>query len=804
MKHPLLSRTMSEPITGLKPPSDQPFQEDSSGYAAAGLFRRILDASPDAVIISDETGRVVWVNERVQTLFGYEPAEILGQNIDLLVPEGYRHDHRGHRREYLSHAYARPMGAGPSLRARRKDGVLVPVEISLSPIQTESGLLISSTIRDVTVQHGQEEALRAGERRFRAIFDSMFQFIGLMKPDGTLIEANQAALQFANLKGEDVIGKPFWECHWWSLTPETAATLRQAVEQAAAGTFVRYVVDVRGAGDAIATIDFSLKPIFNDQGEVELLIPEGRNITEQVNAQKAQHESEQLFRSAFSYAAIAKAIVSWDGRIIEVNRSLADLLCSTEDRLLRRSIYDITPEEDVRREAVQMQRLHTGEIESYRAEGRFLRSDERLVWVLKNWSVVRAADGGIRYLILQAQDVSEQKRAEHALRHREQQLSRAQEIANLGSWEWRPDSNDVYWSDQLYRIYGLHPGEAVTFDRYMGMVHPEDRARVKAAIEAVLHSRQPFSFYERIIRTDGQERMLYTRGEVATGEDGAYFLTGVCHDLTEVRKAERELVRANLTLRQRNRELQDFAYVASHDLQEPLRKLRAFADLLGSEYREVLDDTGLDYLDRLQSAAARISALISDLLAFSRIMTHGKAFERVDLNEVMKRVLAELNPLVMQARADIRIAPLPSIEADALQMKQLFCHLIENAVKFRKPDESPRITVSAARTEVQHASGQATEQAVQITVQDNGIGFDEKYLDRIFTPFQRLHGSDGFEGTGMGLAISRRIVERHHGAIHATSRPDEGSRFIVTLPLRRPADQGAGPAAPDDALPLDA
>lgn len=248
-------------------------------------------------------------------------------------------------------------------------------------------------------------------------------------------------------------------------------------------------------------------------------------------------------------------------------------------------------------------------------------------------------------------------------------------------------------------------------------------------------------------------------------------------DITDRKLAEAALRDLNERLAQSNRELQDFASVASHDLQEPLRKIQAFGDRLRARHGESLSPDGLDYLTRMQQAASRMQSLINDLLTFSRIANRSQPFTPVDLNVVAREVLSDLETRVARSGAQVQLGPLPTVAADPLQMRQLLQNLIGNALKFHRPDVAPLVRVGAAP---------AGPERWAISVADNGIGFDEKYLDRIFTVFQRLHGREQFEGTGMGLAICRRIVERHGGALVAHSTPGEGATFVVTLPARLP------------------
>ena len=226
-----------------------------------------------------------------------------------------------------------------------------------------------------------------------------------------------------------------------------------------------------------------------------------------------------------------------------------------------------------------------------------------------------------------------------------------------------------------------------------------------------------------------------------------------------------------------NEELQQFAFIASHDLQEPLRKITAFGDRLKATCQEALTDKGQDYLQRMQNAAERMQVLIEDLLNLSRITTRAQPFIEVNLARVAKEVLSDLEIRIAQTQARIEIGELPTIKADPLQMRQLLQNLISNALKFNLDNEPPIVKIYCHK----FTNEQLKSEYCQIIVEDNGIGFEEKYLDRIFNVFQRLHGRTEYEGTGMGLAICRKIVERHQGSITAKSEPGKGASFIVTI-----------------------
>jgi PAS domain S-box-containing protein len=256
----------------------------------------------------------------------------------------------------------------------------------------------------------------------------------------------------------------------------------------------------------------------------------------------------------------------------------------------------------------------------------------------------------------------------------------------------------------------------------------------------------------------------------------------ITRDLTARKQAEEQLADLAQRLQRSNRELEEFASVAAHDLQEPLRKIEAFSVRLQTKAKS-LDDENRDYLQRIVRSVGRMRDLINDLLMFSRVSTKARPFVPVSLDEIAQAVVSDLEGRIQQTGGRVELQQLPSLEADPMQIRQLLTNLIANALKFRRPGEPPVVRVGAEQNE--------SESTVMLTVSDNGIGFEQIYLDRIFEVFQRLHGRQEYEGTGMGLAICRKIVVRHGGTITAESEPGKGSTFIVTLPRQHREEENA-------------
>jgi PAS domain S-box-containing protein len=300
------------------------------------------------------------------------------------------------------------------------------------------------------------------------------------------------------------------------------------------------------------------------------------------------------------------------------------------------------------------------------------------------------------------------------------------------------------------------------------------REELHIHLRKVFKTKQPHTCE---IKLNGRSRIYSYVQLVSTyllDSDGQNLTRTTMTDISDRKQAEEKLKVFAGKLEQSNQELEQFAFIASHDLQEPLRKIQAFGNMLGNKCSDQLNEQGKDYLTRMQNAAKRMQQLIGDLLKYSRVAARPESLDTVDLREAVREVVSDLEPRIERLGAKVEVFDLPAIKAEKSQIRQLFQNLMVNALKFHG-DNQPHIKIYSQRT----------DHDCRIFVEDNGIGFDEKYVDRIFMPFQRLHGRSAYEGTGMGLAICRKIVERYGGSITAKGKPGEGSTFIITLPVKQ-------------------
>jgi PAS domain S-box-containing protein len=382
--------------------------------------------------------------------------------------------------------------------------------------------------------------------------------------------------------------------------------------------------------------------------------------------------------------------------------------------------------------------------------------------------------------------VAEHEHAEKALRDSEQRFRLLVDgVQDYAIFLLDPQGRVSSWNNGAKRLTGYHAAEI--HGRHFSCFYPKDKARDDYPDYELEVAAEKGRFEDEgwRLRKDGSR--FWANTVLSALHDAEGRLQGfskITRDISERRQAEQRLRDVVAELERSNRELEQFASVASHDLQEPLRKIQVFGERLQERLGGKIDETAQDYLKRMERAAQRMSMLITDLLTFARVTTEGRPFVPVPLGLLAREVLSDLEVSVQQSGGRVEIDTLPTMAADPVQMRQLLQNLIANALKFHRPGVPPVVHVRAT---ILNKAGQPADGGAgalcRLTVEDNGIGFDEKYRERIFGLFQRLHGRAEYEGTGMGLAIVRKIVQRHGGTVRAEGRPGAGAVFTVTMPI---------------------
>ena len=744
-------------------------------------FRSLVQEGADLIWLLDPDGTVRYAAPSVERVLGHAGADVVGRDVfEFLVPadEGAERGIRG----VLGEPGAK---ITRELRARRADGSRALFEATFGNMTANprvGGIVVNG--RDVTERREAEEVLRDSEERYRALYEDNPSMYFTLDAEGTVLSVNTfGAGQLGHTTAELVGGSVLDVFH----QEDREAARERLAECLRNPTSISQweIRKVRKDG-SVMWVRENARAVRGPDGKTVVLV-NCEDVTE-------RKEAEALLRrrgAAMEAAVNGIAILDADGTFTYANDAHAKVYGYSDAGELvgQKTWRDLYDEEQLAwfdRHAVPTigrQGYWRGEAVGRRGDGSPFPQE---------LSISLLEDGGFVCIV---QDVTERKEAEAEIRRLNEDLEgRVRErTAQLRASEARLRALFAAMTDVILVLDAqgrclevaptgpsllYRPPEEIV-GKTLHEVFPRDRAdEFMDRIRLSLESRRTVGL-EYSLTIEGRE--VWFHGTVSPmQEDSVLF---VARDVTERKRAEEDLRSYARKLAQSNGELQSFAYVASHDLQEPLRKVRTFGDRLRTKYSGVLDTRALDYLDRMEGATARMQDLIDDLLTLSRVTTKARPFAPVDLGEVVGEVLSDLEASVEQAAGRVEVGELPTIEADRMQMRQLLQNLLGNALKFHKDGEPPVVRVRGEV--VRGEAGHGGRALCQILVEDDGIGFEEEHAERIFAPFERLHGRGAYEGTGMGLAICRKVVERHGGEIQARSTAGRGAAFVVTLPVEQ-------------------
>ena len=733
----------------------------------------LLDQLPVPMFYKARDGRYLGVNKAWEELFGLKRESFIGKQVADLYPRNpdIAELHAIKDRELWerpgSQSYEIPIVTPDG---RRRDTVYYKA--------TFPGGLVGA-ILDVTARKHAEAALRDSEERWRATVDSASEGMLIYNRSLAIVSANRAAERILGLAQAELIGKPGFTsmlpCIGEDGAPlasearPTLITIRTGTPQTGR------VIGIKRPDRAVTWLSVNTAFLRRaDETDYYGLVSTVSDITAQHDAERRLKESEQRFRRTFELAGSGMAHIGMDRRFTRVNRRLCEILGYSEEELLQLTGRQISHPEDLDIINEQRPRLYKGEIDRIELEKRYLRKDGSVVWVHFTMTVERDAKGAPLYEIAVYEDITQQLETQLRLRESEARFRQTFELAASGIGHVR-DGRFVRVNRSLCEIFGYAEGELL--GRHVKeLSHPEDRDVSDAPRERIRRGEaESARFEKRYLRADGA--VIWCEVAVALVRDVygvPQYEVAIFDEVTDRKKAEARLREAHEELKRSNAELEQFAYVASHDLQEPLRMVASYTQLLGRRYEAKLDGDAREFMAYIVDGASRMKQLIEDLLAYSRVGTKGAEFKRVNAEDALKRALFNLRVAIQEAGAVVTNDPLPTLSGDEVQLGQLLQNLMSNALKFRS-DSVPRIHIGV------------TESAKEYTfeVRDNGIGIEPQYYERIFMVFQRLHNKGEYPGTGIGLAICKKVVERHGGRIWVESRPGAGSSFYFTLPSER-------------------
>jgi PAS domain S-box-containing protein len=797
------------------------------------LFQLVVEAAPTGMILVDRTGRVVLVNAQAEKLFGYSRDELLGHPVELLLPQRFRGGHPERRANFFENPRTQTLGAGRDLYGLRKDGREVPVEIALTPLQAGTEVLVLAAVLDVSERKQAERDLRRAHDELELRVRERTAELRASKEHLDLALSSAEVGTWDWRIGEDVVTWDEYMHPLFGLRPGTfPGTYGAFLEMVAADDRERVEQEVRHSVQEKDEYDTEFQVVWPDR-TVHVLGARGKVYRDGAgrplrmtgvcwDVTRRRRAEEDLRRTAASLDRVASELALPRRHEVVADRAFRISQFSLTDMITCGAVIRgmSVGQRDRRKLAEGVVRfLYTRFVDDAGArafalvrlfETRFVHQlDAGLRAVVGDFPGVRPRTVCLT-LLATAGDEPAWNDPERSDGHRAIPLVSAVAVERLPMIA------------QLLRQLGLDVGgvvapsdDVVLSGSLTGVFHVED-ARGSPWIPAQETFVVPYGLRSVVgfgdLLPDGRLFVVIGFSKAPVSREAARLLSHLSLSLkmalqpllesphrTEaqiltldrllhnyeavVAEQESALHRQTRELVRSNAELEQFAYVASHDLQEPLRKVQAFGDLLAGACGAALSEEGQDYLRRMQSAARRMQLLIDDLLTFSRVTSQAKPYVEVDLARTAREVLSDLEARLRDTHGRVEVGELPRLDADPVQMHQLLQNLIGNALKFHRPNEPPVVEVRGRV--LNGGPGASPDEVCEITVRDNGIGFDEKYRDRIFVPFQRLHGRGEYEGTGMGLAICRKIVERHRGTISARGEPGRGATFVVLLPRRR-------------------
>jgi PAS domain S-box-containing protein len=626
-----------------------------------------------------------------------------------------------------------------------------------------------SARRDARERQRTEAALQESEADFRTLADGVPQMVWMCTPDGLNIYFNQRWVEYTGLSLQESYGRgwntpfhpddkqPAWDA--WNHATETGETYRvESRLRASDGTYRWFLM--RG------------EPLRDAAGRIVKWFGTCTDIEELKRGEVAIRKATEGLRRANAYnrslleASLDPLVtIAPDGKITDVNRATEQVTGLTRKELVGTDFSDYFTDPEKARAGYQ-QVFREGSVQDYELEVR--HRDGRVTPVLYNASVYRDDAGKVIGVFAAARDIAEQKRASEALR-RASAYNRSLLEASLDPLVTiAPDGKITDVNRATEQVTGRTRQELVGTDFSDYFTDPQ---KARAGYQQAFREGWVQDHELEVRRRDGHVTSVVYNASVYRDEtDRTIGVFAAARDITERKQAEEALKEYSAELARSNADLQQFAYVASHDLQEPLRMVASYTQLLAKRYRGKLDSDADDFIGYAVDGARRMQSLINNLLSYSRVGTRGKAFAATDCEGVLQEVLTNLQQSILDTSATVTHEHLPTVQGDAPQLVQVFQNLIGNALKFHGT-ELPRV----------HISAEDQDGDWRFTVRDNGIGIDPQYADRIFVIFQRLHTLAEYPGAGMGLAIAKKIVERHGGRIWVESEPGKGSTFYFTV-----------------------
>jgi PAS domain S-box-containing protein len=738
-----------------------------------GRYRGLLEAAPDAMVVVNQGGEIVILNLQAEKKFGYHRDELLGQKVTNIIPEGFAERLHADGLRSAEDALAQQIDTGIELTGRRKDGSAFPIEIMLSPLESTEGVLVTAAIRDISVRRRADRVLAQMEERYRGLLEAAPDAMVVVNQGGEIIILNLQAEKKFGYRRDELLGQQVT-----NIIPEGFAERLRLDETRTADEALAQQIDTgieltgrRKDGSAFP-IEIMLSPL--DSAEGILVTAAIRDITVRRQAESHLAQMEGRYRGLLEAAPDAMVVVNKTGEIVILNLQAEKKFGYRRDELLGQQVTNIIPDGFAERllldetrtaDEALAQQIDTGiELTGRRKDG----SDFPIEIML---SPLESPEG---ILVTAAiRDITVRRKAEKNLALLEGQYRGLLEAAPDAMVVVNQTGEIVILNLQAEKKFGYRRdellGQQVTNivpDGFAERLHADGLRSAEDALAQQIDTGIELTG----LRKDGSEFPIEIMlSPLESAEET--LVTAAIRDISVRKDAETHLLQKVEELRKSNEELEQFAYLASHDLQEPLRMVTSYTQLLARRYKGKLDTDADEFIAYAVDGATRMQRLIQDLLAYSRVGAKEGNLAETSSEEALQRALANLRGAIEETGAIVTNDSLPMVLADEGQLVQLFQNLVGNAIKYQNKGV-PEVHVSA---EVYGRKKWI------FAVKDNGLGIERQYFERIFGMFQRLHKREEFAGTGVGLAICKKIVERHGGTISVESQPGMGSTFRFIL-----------------------
>ncbi len=647
---------------------------------------------------------------------------------------------------------------------------------------------------DITEQKEAEEKIKESEAKFRSLAETVPHMIWTATADGNRNFFNKHSLDYTGLSTDALRGDGWQQTVFPEDLDQDVNKWNQSVATGEDLTAEKRIRRHDGAyrwhlcrSIAQKDIDGNIIGWMGTCTDITEQKVFSQELEKQVNERTTELEERKDFlETILETSKEYVAVYGKDLKLITINKATEILMGQKKEDVIGKTLLELMPHSRGSREELQLKSALQGDTihnEPYQSDitGRYI---ENYINPLRdkqgNVYAAVAIANDVTSIILRQKEV---EAAKELLQIQNQTFEAAERIANLGSYKWDMTTGVMEYSDNLFRLLDCEPGEFVpSFEKFLSFIHPGDLEHVTKNGEETRQSGVLVETPYRIISKKGNVKHFRSSGSF-TGDADKRILIGTVQDISKDVEAAEELRTKNLELQISNTELTSFTYVASHDLQEPLRKIQAFGKLILQTQK--FDAKTEDYFNRIISAGERMQNLIVSLLDFSRTSETELVFEPCNLNTIVEESRDNLQLNIVETGALIEYDSLPTIMASQVQLSQLFTNLIDNAIKYSRPQIKPIIKITAALVkgnETNHPLANSQKNYHQLKIEDNGIGFEKEYETKIFELFQRLHGRSEYSGTGIGLAIVKRIVTNHKGFIVAEGRPGNGATFIIYIP----------------------